>query len=283
MRSEKEMFDLILNVAKANERIRAVYMNGSRANPYAIKDRFQDYDIVFVVTELDWFHKNKNWISVFGEMIMVQEPDKNNIANDADSDINTSYTWLMLLEDGNRIDLHLETVTANYGEDSLTVTLLDKDNRLPQIPSPTDVNYYVSKPTEPQYLSCCNNFWWCLQNVAKAIKRDHLTYAMNMYIHVVHERLETMVTWYIGAHNGFSVNVGAWGKYFKQYLPDDLYDIYVKTYSDANYENLWDSVFTACKLFRIVAATVGAELGYEYNRQDDCNMTTYLRKIKDGA
>ena len=32
MRSEKEMYDLILDIAKRDERIRAVYMNGSRAN-----------------------------------------------------------------------------------------------------------------------------------------------------------------------------------------------------------------------------------------------------------
>lgn len=51
MRSEKEMFDLILGVAKQDERIRAVYMNGSRANPNAKKDIFQDYDIVYVVKE----------------------------------------------------------------------------------------------------------------------------------------------------------------------------------------------------------------------------------------
>lgn len=32
MRTEQEMFDLILNIAKRDERIRAVYMNGSRTN-----------------------------------------------------------------------------------------------------------------------------------------------------------------------------------------------------------------------------------------------------------
>lgn len=37
MRSEKEMFELILRVAQANERIRAVYMNGSRTNPLVEK------------------------------------------------------------------------------------------------------------------------------------------------------------------------------------------------------------------------------------------------------
>ncbi len=33
MRTEKEMFDLILSVPNRDGRIRAVYMNGSRANP----------------------------------------------------------------------------------------------------------------------------------------------------------------------------------------------------------------------------------------------------------
>ena len=51
MRTEQEMFDLILSVASEDERIRAVYMNGSRTNPNAPKDIFQDYDIVYVVTE----------------------------------------------------------------------------------------------------------------------------------------------------------------------------------------------------------------------------------------
>lgn len=47
MRIEKEMFDLILGVAQKDERIRAVYMNGSRTNSNAPKDIFQDYDIVY--------------------------------------------------------------------------------------------------------------------------------------------------------------------------------------------------------------------------------------------
>lgn len=42
MRSEQEMFDLILSTARVDPRIRGVVMNGSRANPDAPKDFFQD-------------------------------------------------------------------------------------------------------------------------------------------------------------------------------------------------------------------------------------------------
>lgn len=38
MRTEEEMYEIILGVARADERIRGVYLNGSRANPNAPKD-----------------------------------------------------------------------------------------------------------------------------------------------------------------------------------------------------------------------------------------------------
>lgn len=159
MRSEKEMFELILEVAQRDERIRAVYMNGSRTNPSAPKDIFQDYDIVYVVTETASFLKDKNWIRIFGDLIMLQEPDKN---DQSESTFHRSYGYLMLFQDGNRIDLHLQTKEAmldEYLNDKLTIPLLDKDDCLPHIPDSTDIDYHVKQPTEGRFMSCCNDFW----------------------------------------------------------------------------------------------------------------------------
>ena len=49
------MLDLILSVAKNDERIRAVILNGSRVNDKIPKDDLQDFDVVFLVKELDSF------------------------------------------------------------------------------------------------------------------------------------------------------------------------------------------------------------------------------------
>ena len=75
MRTEKEMFDLILGTARKDPRVRAVYMNGSRTNPNAPRDVFQDYDIVYVVRELEIFKADHSWIDVFGERFMLQMPE----------------------------------------------------------------------------------------------------------------------------------------------------------------------------------------------------------------
>ncbi|WP_024831698.1 aminoglycoside 6-adenylyltransferase [Ruminiclostridium josui] len=281
MRTEQEMFDLILDVAKADQRIRAVYMNGSRANPNIKKDKYQDYDIVYVVTETESFLIDKSWISVFGEIAMVQEPDSNDFGWGENRNYSRSYCWLMLFKDGNRIDLHIqikEEMYKEYTTDSLTVPLLDKDNILPQIPPANDKGYWIQKPNKSKYDACCNEFWWCLNNVAKGIVRDQFSYAMRMYNEIVHKELDRMIEWYIGTKTEFSVSVGMWGKYFKMYLPKELYQLYTNTYS--NYEMLWTAIFTACELFRTVASEVGKHFGYVYNQSDDDNMMKYLIKMK---
>jgi len=76
MRSEKEMMDLILGVAERDERVRGVYMNGSRTNSNSRKDIFQDYDIVYVVTETASFIEAEGWIDVFGRRLYMQMPEK---------------------------------------------------------------------------------------------------------------------------------------------------------------------------------------------------------------
>ncbi len=66
MRSESQMYKLILDIANQDERIYAVYMNGSRTNKNVPEDMFQDFDIVYVVEETGSFRKDKKWIEKFG-------------------------------------------------------------------------------------------------------------------------------------------------------------------------------------------------------------------------
>lgn len=188
----------------------------------------------------------------------------------------------MLFQDGNRIDLHIQTKEAmhqEYGKDSLTVPLLDKDQILPQIGPSSDRGYWIQKPTESRYLGCCNEFWWCMNNVAKGIVRDQFPYAIRMYHEVVHVELDKMLEWYIGIKTEFSDSAGMWGKYFKKYLPSELYELYLGTYSDC--ETLWTAVFSACELFHMVASVVGKHCEYEYYQNDEDHMMRYLEIMRN--
>ncbi|WP_409253826.1 aminoglycoside 6-adenylyltransferase [Bacillus sp. SCS-153A] len=283
MRTEKEMMDRILQVAKKDERIRAVYMNGSRTNPNVPRDIFQDYDIVYVVKETAPFIEEKEWIKAFGELLMIQEPDMMDRMAGQPKDFSKSYGYLMLFTDGNRIDLQIQSIVGmkeRYLSDKLTIPLLDKDNCLPSIPEPTDADYHVVKPTYGQYFSCCNDFWWCQQNVAKGIWRDELPYAKYMFECIIRENLDKMVSWWIGMKTNFQVSPGKSGKYFKDFLSETYWEKYQATYSDGNYENMWNSLFTAGELFRIMAGDVAESLSFTYPERDDRNMTNYLHRVR---
>ena len=107
MRSEQEMLDLILDTAREDERIRAVVMNGSRANPNAPHDRFQDFDIVYFVSDVEPFKYNYEWIKRFGEIMIMQMPED---MEDPPPQRHGSFVYLMQFTDGNRIDLGIDPI-----------------------------------------------------------------------------------------------------------------------------------------------------------------------------
>ncbi len=280
MRTEKEMFDLILNFAENDSRVRAVYMNGSRTNQNAPKDVYQDYDIVYVVEDFDTFTEDNSWIDVFGDRLILQMPEAMRYPIGAGH-----FNWMMLFKDGNRLDLTLIPIQKPelISMDSLTVALMDKDGILPSFPIASDKDYLIKPPSELFYLSCCNNFWWCLQNVAKGIARDELPYAMLMFHNVVREELHDMISWYIGTITDFKVSAGKMGKYFKRYLPTEIYQRYMLTYSDSDYKNLWNAIYAACDLFSYLAIPVAEHCGYHYNSNEEEGMRTYLNSVRNNV
>lgn len=278
MRTPQEMMELILKTAEEDERIRAAWMNGSRANPDAPKDLFQDYDIVFVVRELHSFVKGHDYCNVFGEPLMVQMPETmRGPMGDG------RFTYLALYQDGIRVDLQLlpaERWKELYESDSQTILLLDKDGILPRFPPASDSDYHIKPPSLNDYTSCCNDFWWCMQNVAKGIWRNELPYAMGMYHNYVREELHIMISWYIGIRHGFDRSAGKMGKYFKRYLAADEYARYCQTYSGSGYPEFWQAVFAMCGLFRDLARIVGGSFGFPYCEEDDRRMSAYLKRVQ---
>ena len=218
MRSEREMLDLIINTARKDERVRAVIMNGSKVNPNAPKDFFQDYDVVYLVTEKESFLADPGWIKVFGELMILQLPDE---MSDPPPECKDNYGYLMQFTDGNRIDLSLLLVSKieKIVEDSLTQTLLDKDNILPKFPPPNDSGYLPKPPTGKAFFDCTNEFWWVSAYVAKGLWWQEIIYAKHMLDLYVREQLVKMLNWYVGTKTGFKKNHPAkWGSIWKNTL-----------------------------------------------------------------
>lgn len=280
MRTEYEMLELILGFARNDERVRAVVLDGSRADPEAPPDILQDYDIIYIVTNVQTFKNDPHWIDFFGELMILQLPDD---MGESALVSRSSYCYLMQFMDGTRIDLTLYPVDDldKVKVDSYCYPLLDKDGVLKPEPFRNLSAYYPLPPTAKQFADCCNEFWWCSPYVAKGLWRGEILYAHHMLDEAVREELLKMVTWFIGIKTGFRKNPGKFGKRFKNFLDPDLYDLLLQTYSDASEENSWNALLKTCDLFRLVAPKVANHFGYEYLQQEDEGVYAWLQFLKE--
>ena len=222
MRNEKEMMDLVIDFAKADDRIRVVGMNGSRTNPNIKKDRFQDYDIVYLVTDMASFLENREWIDYFGERMIMQTPEESALFP---ATLGNWFSFLMQFTDGNRIDLMLiplEELDLYLQNDSLTEILLDKDNLIANLPVPDESGHFLKKPSEQHFADSCNEFWWVSPYVAKGLCREEFFYATFHLDRVLREELLRITAWNVGAEHDFKVNLGAANKFLHHYLDPDI-------------------------------------------------------------
>lgn len=280
------MMDLIIDTAKSDDRILAAYLKGSRTNPAVPRDPYRDFDVMYVVGETGSFIKDTSWIERFGNVTLMQQQDTDfgygqrfHIQQGYDE----SYSWLLLFDDGNRIDIGVETLPvmkSGRNRNKLFLPLLDKTGCLPQLPQPTDEDFHIKRPTEKNFLGCCNEFFWCLCDVAKGIARDELPFAMTTYNTLVRDMLELMLDWYIGTYTNYAVSSGKLHKYLKRYLPLDFYEEYRKTYTDGNYDHFWDSIHISYGLFRKTALLVAEYFHFTYPEHEEQASKDYMRHIR---
>ena len=278
MRDEREMLELIVGVARKDDRIRAVYMNGSRTNRKIGKDIFQDYDIVYVVRENRPFYEDTGWIDVFGERLYMQRPDEVDRCNGLDVDFDRCYGWLMQFRDGNRLVVPIGE--ANVQDDRLCVILLDKDGILPEIPEPSDEDYRIRKPTQREFRACCNEFWWGLNNVAKGLWREEIPYVHRMFYEGSHSQLMKMLNWKVGYETDFRVSTGKASRFLKDYLDDEVWNRFLETYIGGSMADIWKSVFVMCDLFSDVARELAERRGHEYDAEEAEAARAFLSHVR---
>jgi aminoglycoside 6-adenylyltransferase len=151
MRTELQVIDQLLTFARNHDMIRAVVMNGSRVNPNISKDIFCDYDVVYYVPDPRHFLEDQGWIRYLGDLIILQQNDF------IDHDVE-GFIFLMLFSDGVRIDLAFNALSnlAHLTEDTLTVVLLDKDQRIAPLPPPSDTGHYTPRPSRKEFAETIN-------------------------------------------------------------------------------------------------------------------------------
>ena len=267
MRAEKEMLDLILQIAKTIQ-VEAVVMSGSRTNQNAPKDEFQDYDVVYVVDDFDNLTSDLSWLNQFGKRIIEQEVT-----------LDHRRLYLMLFEDGNRIDLTLcpKEHIKEWVESEADYTVLKDEKGLFESYTTSPQRYWTNPASQTDFEKACNEFWWVSAYVVKGICRKQAIYATDHLYGICQQELLKVLAWQVASDNG-TVDIGKNYKYLFQYLPAEKEKEFSNLLDFSNIEKLTQSLFSTMELFHQEAQSLAQKMGFDYDMEVAEKMIQYAEE-----
>nr|WP_279011695.1 aminoglycoside 6-adenylyltransferase [Vagococcus fluvialis] len=283
MRTKTEMLELFKKQTKEDNRIRLSVLEGSLTNVNIPKDKYQDYDVTFFVTERDSFLVSDSWLAIFGKVIFMQKPEDMTLFP---PEFPKMYSYLMYLEDGIKIDLSLVLVEDLpwYLEESdgLVEVLVDKDKLLSGLAPASDKNYWLKKPNQAEFNDCLNEFWHVSAYVAKGLARGELLFAMDHLHNNIRQELLRMMSWYIGYEQGYDRSLGKNYKFIQNYLSEENWQDFLLTFDLSTKEKMEQSFWHTLSLFQTYSKRVSLELGFDYPNDDEVMIsfieTFYLKR-----
>ena len=264
MRTESEMFDVILQTAKALL-VEAVAMSGSRTNPNAPRDEFQDYDVVYIVEDLDALVADLAWLEKFGKRMIEQHVL-----------LDHRRLYLMLFEDGNRIDLTLcpKVHIKEWVDSEADFTVLDDVQGLFAPYAPTPKRYWTAPASATDFDKSCNEFWWVSAYVVKGIHRNHLVYATDHLYGICQQELLKLLAWQVAADKG-TVDAGKNYKYLFQYLPAEKEKEFAALLDFSEQKKITRSLFATMEFFHKEAQAFSLKTGFHYDKESAEKMIEY--------
>lgn len=279
---QDKLFELIMDTAKNDSRIRAVAMTGSRIDPNAAHDEFCDFDIVYLVTDIQSFTGNDEWLDIFGDKLIMQKPSDMYTMpyNYADFE---NFTYLIHLKDGNRIDLtliDLKNIHDYILDKQPRTILLDKDKIIGLNSTGAGDYFSIKPPTEEHFRDVCNEFWWMVPNIVKGLCRKQLPYVKYVMDRYAMDMLLEVLNWSIGIDSNFSVGTGKWCKYLEKHMLPEEYQEYVSIFSDGHYLDIWCKLTLLCLLFQKKATKIAGHFDFTYDEMRANEILQYANNMK---
>ena len=267
MRAETEMLDLILHIAKTIQ-VEAVAMSGSRTNSKALKDEFQDYDLVYVVDDIDNLTSALSWLDQFGKRIIEQEVT-----------LDHRRLYLMLFEDGNRIDLTLcpKEHIQEWVDSEAGFTVLEDPEHLFEPYSQNLERFWIHPASETDFEKTCNEFWWVSAYVVKGICRNQLVYATDHLYGICQQELLKILAWQVASDKG-TVDIGKNYKYLFNYLPAEKEKEFSNLFDFASLDKIIQSLFATMKFFHQEAQSLAQKMGFDYDKEVTEKMIEYAEE-----
>jgi len=275
------MLEKIISWAQKEDSIRAMLLTGSRAKKNNSLDAFSDFDVALFVTNQKKYTSNDSWIHDI-DTVLVYIPE---IIQCNNQEIPVR---LIIFKDGIGTDIalwstnHLQSFVDQkqlpFACDEGYTVLLDKDDIAKQLPVASGKRLQKQKPSEEEFFSTINVFFFEAFQCAKYLARKDLWHA-KLRDWTTKEYLLKMIEWHEKSTHGWNYDTFWHGKNMQSWCSKETWKALDNCFAHFDASDSWKALLAIIALFRTIAMQAAENLGYKYPVTIDKNITDLVQKI----
>lgn len=271
--------NILLDIGRKTENIRLMLMTGSRVNPLASRDRYEDYDIIYGAKDPKALLEDPSFLEDLDPIFIYSENYKpyNKAKESVNFKVLTSWQTKVDIE-----IIPLEDLDRVLTNNTLLSLVMDKDNLIKKLPLASDISYRVMRPTKNEFEMAVYEFFAGVLDLLPYLYRKS-------YIGSIQEKrkledgINKMLAWDLAYKGDFKVNFGKNYKDLENYMDDGQLEALYKTMDYRDIDTMWEALFTSMSFFRSLGLGLGQRLNYAYPKKMDVAITSYVREVMNDA
>jgi aminoglycoside 6-adenylyltransferase len=255
--------------AQSEENIRAVVIIGSRARTADHPaDEWSDLDLLVLAKDPKPLWETSDWIRnvgipwlTFVESTPGDEGFERRVLFEGGLDVDFAPMAVGdLLSIGSQ---GLSPVMADILRRGVKV-VLDKDGLADKFHVPTGTPYPESLPSEAEFLSRVNDFWYHTVWTAKRLRRGELWRAKSCCDMYLKNLLRQMIEWHAHATRGQGVDTWMRGRFLEEWADPRAVAALPRIFARYDPEDVWQALQATMELFHTLAVETADSFKFPY-------------------
>ncbi|GAB4185864.1 MAG: hypothetical protein Tsb0015_03190 [Simkaniaceae bacterium] len=271
----------IISWIDSEEVIRLALLTGSFADR-SVTDELSDYDISLFCSDPRELIESDSWIKDIGD-VWVVVPEKYHLLEA------TIPTRLVIFQGGKKVDFsffsqdQLDILDTEGLPDAFHMgyeVLVDKDRLANKLPLPKFTGFREARPSEEEFHSLINEFWFEAYHVAKYLYRRDLWSVQFRLSGIYHSVLIKMICWNEAARHNWEYTTHPNGKQLKNWVGKDTWTAIHHIFPHFDAKEGWQSLRELLQLFIKLSHETSKFLGYRNLTDLETEMDLFITELE---
>ncbi len=279
MNSYENIMEKMVSYAIHSELIQVMLLFGSRARVKNIADKYSDYDIIFLVKDVDYFLNTDQWLNQIEKYyISFQEPtaaygqERRVFFGDARD---VDFLFYDVRESESLVADSTIQAFLSRGY-KILVDKIDFKGVLERNKSFEEIEMIFS---EKDFINLANTFWFHSVWSVKKLLRGEIWSAKSCVDGYMKDLLRQMLEWYSKAVNSKEFDVWHDGRFLDRWVDENIKKQLKTAYGTYDAVDILRAMTNTMRIFSEVSSKTAAILNFDYSKDAETYAVEQIEKL----